>query len=103
MEKMWLSTCVALLHMTGLRTLEIDLWNESQERVLEQKMLGYLETLKVLEGGTFVVKLPWAEDNGAMTESRVEPTGFRIERRQQGVEPVRPVSYDKSPPSKFFP
>jgi hypothetical protein len=104
MENKWLSTCVALMKMTGLRTLEIDLWNESNETVLEERMLGYFRHLRALNGGTFVVRLPWVEDDGAVTADRVrvEVGRFRIERRLRGIEPVRLVSYDVPPHFKLY-
>jgi hypothetical protein len=84
----WLSSCLALTKMRGLKNLEIELWNETRQKVLEEKMLKGLENVKVVEGGSFVVRLPWVEEDAIVIAEREVLGGYRIERRWIADEPV---------------
>jgi hypothetical protein len=84
----WLRSCLALAKMTGMKNLEIDLWNETYDEVIEEELLRGLCNVRVLEGGNFVVRLPWTEGNPIPKVERMAVGGFKLERRPFGAEPV---------------
>jgi hypothetical protein len=84
----WLRSCLALAKMTGMKNLEIDLWNETYDEVIEEELLRGLCKVRVLEGGNFVVRLPWTEGNPIPKVERMAVGGFKLERRPFGAEPV---------------
>ena len=86
-ELHWLNCCSALAKMAGLRNLEIDFWNETYQLVWGENILKGLSSVRVSEGGTFVVRLPWQEDAHAGIENRVVGE-FTVEWRATGAEPV---------------
>lgn len=84
----WLRSCLALAKMTGMKNLEIDLWNETYDEVIEEELLRGLCNVRVLEGGNFVVRLPWKEGNPIPKVERMAVGGFKLERRPFGAEPA---------------
>jgi len=84
----WLRSCLALAKMTGMKNLEIDLWNETYDEVIEEELLRGICNVRVLEGGNFVVRLPWKEGNPNPKVERMAVGGFKLERRPFGAEPV---------------
>lgn len=84
----WLRSCLALAKMTGMNYLEVDLWNETYDEVIEEELLKGLCNVRVLGGGNFVVRLPWKEGNPVPKVERMAVGGFKLERRPFGVEPV---------------
>jgi hypothetical protein len=84
----WLRSCLALAKMTGIRNLEIDLWNETYDEVIEEELLKGLSNVRVLEGGNFVIRLPWKEGNPIPKMERMSLGDFIFERRPFGAEPV---------------
>ena len=84
----WLRSCLALAKMTGMTNLEIDLWNETYDEVIEEELLRGLSNVRVLEGGNYVIRLPWKEGNSIPKMERMSLGGFRFERRPFGAEPV---------------
>jgi hypothetical protein len=83
----WLTCCIALSRMAGLRNLEIEFWNESHQLVWGENILKGLSSVKVLGGGNFVVRLPWQDEAHVAIESKVVG-GFKVEWRAFGAEPV---------------
>jgi hypothetical protein len=86
-EIQWLTCCNVLAKMARLRDLEIDLWNETYQTVWGENILRGLSSVKVSEGGKFVVRLPWQDKAHLKLESKVIGE-FRVKRRAFGFEPV---------------
>ncbi|PMD64774.1 uncharacterized protein K444DRAFT_608450 [Hyaloscypha bicolor E] len=86
-EIYWLTCCMALSRMAGLRNLEIEFWNETHQLIWGENILKGLSSVKVLEGGNFVVRLPWQDEAHVAIESKVVGE-FKVEWRAFGAEPV---------------
>jgi hypothetical protein len=84
----WLRSCIALAKMSGLNNLEIDFWNNTNENVVEEELLRCLSSVKVSNGGNFVVRVPGMEGNAFSKVERMSFAGIRLERREFGTEPV---------------
>jgi len=84
----WLRSCVALAKMRELNSLEMDFWNSTHNEVIEEELLKGLSPVKVSNGGTFIVRLPWKEENPVPMVEKMSRVGITLERRQSGLEPV---------------
>jgi hypothetical protein len=87
-ENEWLRFCLGLAKMTGLKNLEIDFWNETWSVVAEEELLKGLSIVRVAEGGTFIVRVPWKEGNPSPNVEGMSFMGLSFERRAFGLEPV---------------
>jgi hypothetical protein len=88
MEIEWLRSCLTLATMTGLKNLEVDLWKNTYEAVEENRLLKGLCTVKVSDGGKFVVRLPAVTGDPKPEAESMSIGGFRLEWREFGIEPV---------------
>lgn len=70
-----------------MRNLEIEFWNETHQLIWGENILKGLSSVKVLEGGNFVVRLPWQDEAHVAIESKVVGE-FKVEWRAFGAEPV---------------
>jgi hypothetical protein len=84
----WLRSCVALAKMTGLKNLELDFWNATHDEVVEEELVKGLSSVKVVDGGNFVIRVPWKEGNPMLMVEKMSLVGVRLERRRFGLEPV---------------
>ena len=74
--------------MTRLNSLEVDFWNTTHDEVIEEELLKGLSSVRVSKGGTFIVRVPWKEENPAPMAEKMSHAGITLQRRQSGLEPV---------------
>ncbi|KAE9374866.1 hypothetical protein N431DRAFT_438264 [Stipitochalara longipes BDJ] len=89
----WLRSCVALAKMSGLKNLEMDFWNATYDEVVEEELLKGLSSVRVSDGGNFIIRVPWKGENPVLMVEKMSLAGVKLERRQFGLEPVSAERY----------